>query len=368
MIYLDYNATTPMRPEVIEAILPACEMPLNASSVHALGRKAKRLLEDAREVVADEFSCFANEVIFTASGSEANNMALRGFPDMPLLVSAVEHSSVKETGNRLGASIVRVDQNGLLDLDQLESQLKALGAPALVSVMAANNETGVKQSLRQIADIVHRYGGLFHTDAVQMVGKQTLDMGQIGADMMTISGHKMGGPIGVGALLLRNDLPIRPLIYGGNQELGRRAGTESIKGVLGFAKALEVARKDNWLDRMERSMTKLRERLKQHMPSVVIAGENAPRLPHVLNIMLQGISSETQLMHLDLAGICVSAGSACSSGRISPSHVLKAMGYSDAVAGCAIRISAGWNTTDEELEKFADVWLEMAQKLARKAA
>jgi cysteine desulfurase len=340
MIYLDYNATAPMRPEVIEAIIPACAMPLNASSVHALGRKAKRLLEDAREVLAEEFSCFANEVIFTGSGTEANNMALRGFPDLPLLVSAVEHSSVRETANRLGGDILRVDQNGLLDLDQLESKLKALGAPALVSVMAANNETGVKQPVRQIADIVHRYSGLFHVDAVQMVGKCKLDLGQIGADMMTISAHKMGGPIGIGALLLRNDLPIRPLIYGGNQELGRRAGTESIKGVLGFAKALEVAQKDDW----------------------------SKRMAHVLNIMTQGLTSETQLMHLDLAGICVSAGSACSSGRIAPSHVLKAMGYSDAMAGSAIRISAGWNTTQEELEQFADVWLEMVQKLVRKAA
>jgi cysteine desulfurase len=368
MIYLDYNATAPMRPEVIEAIIPACAMPLNASSVHALGRKAKRLLEDAREVLAEEFSCFANEVIFTGSGTEANNMALRGFPDLPLLVSAVEHSSVRETANRLGGDILRVDQNGLLDLDQLESKLKALGAPALVSVMAANNETGVKQPVRQIADIVHRYSGLFHVDAVQMVGKCKLDLGQIGADMMTISAHKMGGPIGIGALLLRNDLPIRPLIYGGNQELGRRAGTESIKGVLGFAKALEVAQKDDWSKRMELSMANLRARLKQHMPSAVIASEGAPRMPHVLNIMTQGLTSETQLMHLDLAGICVSAGSACSSGRIAPSHVLKAMGYSDAMAGSAIRISAGWNTTQEELEQFADVWLEMVQKLVRKAA
>lgn len=368
MIYLDYNATAPMRPEVMEAMIPACELPLNASSVHSLGRKAKRLLEDSREYMASELSCFANEIIFTASGSEANNMVLRGFEGRPLLVGAMEHSSVRETAKRLGGDVLRVDQNGLIDLDQLESKLKALETPALVSVMAANNEVGVLQPLRQIADIVHRYDGLFHTDAVQLLGKSPLDMGQMGADVVTVCAHKMGGPIGVGALLLRNDLPIRPLLYGGNQELGRRAGTENIKAVIGFAKALDVAAKDDWVPRASGWMQQLQARIKEVLPQVVVAAEQAPRLGHVLCLMTPGLASETQLMHLDLAHICASAGSACSSGRIAPSPVLKAMGYSDAMAGSAIRISVGWNTKPEELDQFADCWLEIAQKLVKKAA
>lgn len=368
MIYLDYNATAPLRPEVLEAMLPACELPLNASSVHSVGRKAKRLLEDAREYIAGEFSCFPSEVIFTASGTEANNMALRGFQDRPLLVSAVEHSSVRETANRLGGDVLRVGQNGLLDLDQLESKLKALGQPALVSVMGANNETGVKQPLRQIAEIVHRFDGLLHTDAVQLTGKETLDIGQIGADMMTVSAHKMGGPIGVGALIVRQDVPIRPLIYGGNQEHNRRAGTENIKLIIGFAKALEIAAADTWLGEAQSWIKALKVQLREALPQVVFAGEQAETLPHVLCMMTPGLTSETQLMHLDLAGICASAGSACSSGRIAPSPVLKAMGYSDSVAGSAIRLSVGWNSKQEELAQFADVWLKFAKKLASRAA
>ena len=368
MIYLDYNATAPMRPEVLEAMVPACELPLNASSVHSVGRKAKRLLEDAREFIAGELSCFPAEVVFTASGTEANNMALRAFPDRPLLVSATEHASVRETARRLGGDVLRVGQNGVLDLDQLESKLKALGEPALVSVIAANNETGVMQPLRQIAEIVHRYGGLFHADAVQLTGKAPLDVGQLGVDMMTISAHKMGGPIGVGALIVRQDVPIRSLIYGGNQEHNRRAGTENIKLIIGFAKALEVAKEDDWMPRAQAGMQTLKARLREALPQVVFAGEHAETLPNVLCMMTPGLSSETQLMHLDLAGICASAGSACSSGRIAPSPVLKAMGYSDAVAGSAIRLSIGWNSKAEELEQFAEIWLEFAKKLAKKAA
>lgn len=368
MIYLDYNATAPMRPEVLEAMLPACELPLNASSVHSIGRKAKRLLEDAREYIAGELSCFPNEIILTASGTEANNMVLRGFEGRPLLVSAVEHSSVRETAKRLGGDVLRVDQRGILDLDQLESKLKALGQPALVSVMAVNNETGVCQPIAQIAQIVHRYGGLMHSDAVQMVGKARLDIGQLGVDAMTISAHKMGGPIGIAALVLRNDIAIRPLLYGGNQELGRRAGTENIKNTLGFAKALEVASRDTWLPRISADMTALRQRLQKALPQIMFAGEGVDRLGNVLCFMTHNLSSETQLMHLDLAGICASAGSACSSGRIAPSPVLKAMGYSDAMAGSAIRISAGWSSTAQEIEQLGDCWLEMATKLAHKAA
>ena len=367
MIYLDYNATTPLFPSVITAMTEASQLPANPSSAHTFGRKAKAQLEQAREVVADVVSAWPNEVMFTSSGTEANTMALRGF-DRPLLVGATEHASISKLAPRLGADTLPVDRQGLIDLEVLESKLKALGVPALVSVMLANNETGVIQTLADISRIVKAYDGLLHTDAAQALGKIPFDMGTLGVDMMTLCAHKCGGPVGVGALVIRNDLPIKPLFIGGGQELNRRAGTENIPAIVGFAEALRIARLREWVPQVENWMGAMEDRIRKIAPDTVIVGADTARLANTACILMPGMNSETQLMSFDLDGICVSAGSACSSGRIEASHVLMAMGFDATQAKTAIRISAGWNTSAEDIERFTQSWEKIYARIAQKAA
>ncbi len=421
MIYLDYNATSPLRPSVRDAIDVLEGVPLNPASVHAAGRHAKKLLEDARATIASALSAFPNEVLFVGSGSEANNMVLRSFAgERALLVSAVEHASIAKTAGLLGASVLPVDADGIIKLDILEAQLKALGsaparllpsgekdgmrwsstgdetnnekrgttpsplkqgispvsasplqgegAKALVSVMLANNETGVIQPIAEIARIAHEHGALVHCDAVQALGKIPLDWGLLGVDMLTICAHKAGGPVGVGALLIRSDLPTRPLITGGGQELGRRAGTENIPAIVGFAAMVkEIAHCPEaktwlqWRNWLEAELTAA-------APDAQIFGKSAERLPNTLQISMLGAKSETQLMHFDLEGFAVSAGSACSSGRIAPSSVLLAMGVAPEVAATAIRISWGWATQQEEIEAFAKAWKAAYKRLGKRTA
>ena len=369
MIYLDYNATAPVRPSVLAAMHAVEAWPLNPSSMHAAGRRAKKLLEDARASIAHAVGAFSNEVLFVASGTEANNLVLRGFPDRPLLVSAVEHASVKKTGALLGAAEIPVDAQGMVRMDILERQLKALGRPALVSVMLANNETGVIQPIKAIADLVHAQGGLMHCDAVQALGKIPLDWGLLGVDMLTISGHKVGGAVGAAVLLLRNDVPIRPQQTGGGQELGRRAGTESVAAIVGLAALVneviacpQATQHAKWRDELQRALC-------EAAPNAIVFGDGAPRLPNTLQLTMPGVKSETQLMHFDLKGFAVSAGSACSSGRIEPSSVLLAMGVDTSTAATAIRISFGWQTREEDIHQFAACWQEAYARLgAPKAA
>lgn len=369
MIYLDYNATSPMRPSVKAAMDALGSVPLNPASIHGAGRAAKKHLEDARATIAQALGAFANEVVFTGSGSEANNMVLRAFAgERALLVSATEHASIGKTASLLGAATIPVDENGVVNLSALENQLKQLAQPALVSVMLANNETGVIQPIAEIAKIAHAHGALVHCDAVQALGKIQLDWGLLGVDMLTICAHKAGGPVGVGALLIRNDLPIRALVTGGGQELGRRAGTENIPAIVGFAQLVkEVAHcpdAKQWLEWREWLVSALQAA----QPEAQVFGSNVVRLPNTVQIAMPGAKSETQLMHFDLAGIAVSAGSACSSGRVAPSHVLLAMGIPAAVADTAIRISWGWGTTKTDIEAFAEAWKSAALRLVRKVA
>lgn len=368
MIYLDYNATAPVLPQVLEAMAECEGLPLNPSSVHGLGRQAKKLLEDARSQIAQALGAFANEVLFTASGSEANNMVLRAFGDRPLLVSAIEHASISKTAKLLGGDVIAVDANGVVDLQNLESKLKALGKPALVSVMLANNETGVIQPISEIADIVHAHGGLLHTDAVQALGKITVDWGLLKCDMLTISGHKAGGPLGTAALLIRNDLPIRPLITGGGQELGRRAGTENIPAIVGLAALVHGVAHCPHAAQMQRLRDMLENELTAAARDAIVFGKGAARLPNTLQISMPGVNSETQLMHFDLAGFAVSAGSACSSGRIEPSAVLLAMGVKPDVAGTALRISLGWKTEETEIRDFIVAWKAAYGRLGKPKA
>ncbi len=410
MIYLDYNATSPLLPSVTAAMAALGTGPLNPASIHSAGRAAKKHLEDARARIATALAAFPSEVLFTSSCSEANNMVLRGFAaERALFVSAVEHASVAKTASLLGGAVIPVDGNGVVKLDALEQMLVALGEPtspsrgevdavasgggktadhgtptrpagdlpprgggkfrpALISVMLANNETGVIQPIADIARIAHAHGALVHTDAVQALGKIPLDWGLLGVDMLTLCAHKAGGPVGAGALLIRNDLPIKPLITGGGQELSRRAGTENLHAIVGFAQMVHevanCAEAAQWLEWRKW----LTQELMRAAPGAVVCGAGAERLPNTLNITMPGVKSETQIMNLDLAGFAVSAGSACSSGRVAASSTLLAMGLAPEIATCALRISWGWGTTRSEIEQFATAWKALYARLSNKAA
>ncbi len=370
-VYLDYNATAPLLPSVTKVMGEALSgMPKNPSSIHSYGRSAKAQLEKARETIAHAVSAFPNEVIFTASGTEANMLALKGFPDRQLVASPTEHSSIHKPAGRLGAVFLDVDQSGLIDRGSMRAKLEALGKPALISVMLANNETGVIQPIKELGAIAKEYGALIHCDASQAIGKIPVDWNLLGVDMLTLCAHKAGGPLGVGALILRNDLPIAAQLIGGGQELGRRAGTENVAAILGFQEMIiqtvetgfaQMTSLREWLDAMEAEMIAA-------VPDAMVVGQEAARLPNTSCVIMPGVSSETQLMNLDLAGYAVSAGSACSSGRIATSHVLKAMGYSDDQAASALRISLGWGTKEAEVKAFTEEWLKLYARLGKKAA
>lgn len=370
MIYLDYNATSPLLPSVKAAMDALGDGPMNPASIHASGRAAKKHLEDARAAIASAVSAFPNEVLFTGSATEANNMVLRGFAgERALLVTSIEHASIAKAASLLGGAVIPVDADGVVKLDALDAMLKALdGKPALVSVMLANNETGVVQPMAEVVKICRAHGALIHCDAVQALGKVTLDWGLLGVDMLTLCAHKAGGPVGAGALLIRNDLPIKPFIVGGKQELVRRAGTENVPAIVGFAQTVKDTAHcpdaKQWLEWREW----LVKEIQSTAPDAVLFGENAERLPNIICIAMPGTKSETQLMNFDIAGIAVSAGSACSSGRVAASATLLAMGVAEDVAATAIRVSWGWNSTRADIEAFATAWKKMYGRLAKKAA
>ena len=370
MIYLDYNATSPLLPSVKAAMEALGDGPLNPASIHSAGRIAKKHLEDARAAVASALSAFPNEVLFTGSATEANNMVLRGFVgERALLVTSIEHASVAKTAGLLGGAVIPVDHDGVVKVEALESMLKSLdGKPALVSVMLANNETGVMQPIAEIVEICRANNALVHCDAVQALGKVTLDWGLLGVDMLTLCAHKAGGPVGAGALLIRNDLTIKSFITGGKQELFRRAGTENVHAIVGLAQTVKdtvhCPDAKNWQQWREWLVKKI----KAAAPDAVLFGERAPRLPNIINISMPGTKSETQLMNFDIAGFAVSAGSACSSGRVAASATLLAMGITEDIAATAIRVSWGWATTKADIEAFANAWEAMYLRIARKAA
>lgn len=362
MIYLDYNATSPLLPVVRERMAELEMLPFNASSVHAMGRKARHILESSRSIIANYISAWPDEVIFTSGGTEANNLALKGMQGRKLMVAATEHSSVIEIGKSTeDAIILPVDENGILQMEALQKALKEHEGRALVSVMLVNNETGLIQPIREIAQLVHTHGGLMHCDAVQAIGKLTFDFTTLGVDMLTLAAHKVGGPIGVGALVVKNDVRLQPILTGGGQEKRRRAGTENIAAIAGFGSLLESLPDLSMLhDYRERLDTEISTR----SPRTQLVAKGAGRVANTINFITPGISSELQLMHLDLAGICVSAGSACASGRIEPSHVLMAMGHSKEEAASAIRISMGWNTKESDVSALIRAWSAIAEKAA----
>lgn len=357
MAYLDHNATSPLRPEARAAMERAFGCG-NPSSVHTQGRKARALVEEARASVAKLTNVAAEDVIFTSGGTEANALALHaaihGAADVGarftrIFVSAIEHDSVLANANALTERFaglrletIPVLANGVIDLDALRMSLREGKGRALVAIMAANNETGVIQPVAEAAAIVRETGAALMVDAIQGAGKIPLD---VDADYLTVSSHKLGGPQGAGALIVKPGAPFASQILGGGQERGRRAGTENVAAIAGFGAAAEAASalSKELRDRFETE-------LKQIAPDAIIFGQDAPRLANTSNFALPGIAAETAVMALDLDGVMVSSGAACSSGKVKPSHVLAAMGVSEDIARCAIRVSFGWNSVAADVE------------------
>ncbi len=358
-IYLDHNATSPLRASAKTAMLRAMDLTGNASSVHAEGRRSRQMLEDARDQLAHAVGVIAPMVAFTSGGSEANNWALKGAPVERLIVSAIEHPSVLEAAKASGrpVSLIPVNGNGVIDLVALEKLLD--GPKALVSMMLANNETGVIQPIRDVVTLARAQGALVHTDAVQALGKIPVNFGLLGVDLMTLSAHKLGGPIGAGALIIRDGLALEPLIHGGGQELRRRAGTENLAGAAGFG-AIAT----------EKIVTiqALRDELESSLEDAIVFGAGVERLPNTTCFAVPGLNAETLLMAFDLEGIAVSSGSACSSGKVTKSHVLAAMGVAPEISRAAIRVSLGWDTTPEHIHHFIAVWRKIVARHKARAA
>jgi cysteine desulfurase len=373
-VYLDWNATTPLRPEARAAMLAAFDLPGNPSSVHQEGRQVRRVVEDARAAVAEAVGADPRNVVFTSGGTEANVLALApglfrkgGTPVQRLIVSAVEHASVL-AGGRFPSDrieVLGVDRDGVVRLDDLRANL-ADGPPALVSVMLANNETGALQPVSEIAHVTHQAGGLLHVDAVQALGKVTIDIRELSVDLLSISAHKIGGPKGVGALVLADGLDgFSPLLRGGGQELSRRAGTENVPGIAGFGAAVKAAMAS--LSDMKR-VEELRLRLEaglRHSSNGIVFARDVPRLPNTTLFGVPGMRAETAVIGFDLEGIAVSSGSACSSGKVQPSHVLEAMGFGPELTKGAVRLSLGWSTTEVEVDRCLEAWRKLAGTLLK---
>lgn len=375
-VYLDWNATTPLRAEARAAMVAAFDLVGNPSSVHAEGREARRLVEEARATLAAAVGAQPRNVVFTSAGTEANALALSpglrgpsGGPVARLLVSAVEHASVL-AGGRFPADkigLIQVTRSGVVDLDQLKRQLKD-GPPALVSIMAANNETGAVQPVTEAASIVHEAGGLLHVDAIQALGKIPFNINSVGADLASFSAHKIGGAKGVGALALTEGISgLEPVLRGGGQELNRRAGTENIAGIAGFGAAVKAALQA--LPEDVKRMASLRDRLEnglRDVPGTTVFATGVARLPNTVLFTAPGLKAETAVIGFDLEGIAVSSGSACSSGKVQPSHVLSAMGYDPAVAQGAVRLSLGWSTEPEDINRALEAWRKLGNTLLKR--
>jgi cysteine desulfurase len=358
-VYLDYNATTPLRAEVITLMTSLMHAPHNASSVHSFGREGRKAIEHAREQIAALVNAPAAQIIFNSGATEGNNTVLNHFKNERILVSSIEHPSVLEAAP--DAQRIPVTKDGIVDLAALETLLKK-EKPALVSVMAVNNETGIIQPIEKISALAHSNGALFHCDGVQAAGRITLDIAKMGIDFLTLSAHKIGGPQGVGALVLGLCGITPTLLHGGGQEKRARAGTENVAGIAGFGLAAELAHKEL---PQQKNLAALRDRLEKNL-SAVIHGKNAPRIAGTSLFSLAGLSSETLIMAFDLEFIALSNGSACSSGRVEPSHVLKAMQVDAAHSAAALRVSLGWNSTDADIDAFLNVWEKITTRLKDK--
>ncbi len=350
-VYLDWNATAPLRREAREAMTAAMELSGNPSSVHAEGRQARKLVEDARLAIAGAVGALARNVIFTSGGTEANALALTpglrrasGPPVQRLVVSAIEHAY----------------------LDGLRAALDGM-PPALASVMLANNETGAVQPVTEAGEIVHSAGGFLHVDAIQALGKIPFDLKALNADLVTLSAHKIGGPKATGALVLAEGLlGLEPLLRGGGQERGHRAGTENVAGIAGFGAAVRAATSalDQNAIRLEGLRNHLESGLRQ-TPDVIVFSDDVTRLPNTTLFTVPGLKAETAVIGFDLAGIAVSSGSACSSGKVQPSHVLQAMGFGPKIAQGAVRLSLGWSTSEADIDRSLEAWRKLVGTLLK---
>jgi cysteine desulfurase len=374
-VYLDWNATTPLRRAAREAMAAAWDLAGNPSSVHAEGRQARKLVEGARTAIAGAVGAQARNVVFTSGGTEANALALTpglrrasGAPVNRLLVSAIEHASVLAGGRFAPDAIgtVGVTRAGVLDLALLQAMLES-GPPALVSVMLANNETGALQPVAEAAALVHAADGVLHVDAIQAFGKWPFAIDSLNADLLTLSAHKVGGPKGVGALIVAEGVfGLEPLLRGGGQELGRRAGTENVAGIAGFGAAVRAASVALKADavRLEAQRHRLENGLRE-TPGIIVFSDEVPRLPNTTLFTVPGLRAETAVIGFDLAGIAVSSGSACSSGKVQSSHVLAAMGAGPEMAKGAVRLSLGWSTSDADIDRCLEAWRKLAGTLLR---
>ena len=374
-IYLDHNASTPLHDDVLQTMLPLMQtMVGNPSSLHRFGRLQKDAIERAREQVAALVDAHPDQVIFTSSGTEANNLLIKGIAAAPQVnrraVSSVEHMSMlqpaAELGDACAVDLIEVDDQGRVTAHLLEQAIRP--DTRLVSVMSANNETGVIQDIRALAEIARRHDAWFHTDASQAAGKIDVSFKDWGVQAMTVSSHKIYGPLGAGALIIDKRLPLHAQLHGGSQEQRLRAGTENVPAIAGFGAAAELARKE--LSTRGAHTLELRKTLEQglsRMPSVTVFALNAERLPNTVQFGLKGFDGETLLMQLDRSGIAVSSGSACTSGKTEPSHVLKAMKVPDELALSSVRVSFGKDNTIADVDKLLQALSEISERMKQSA-
>ncbi len=360
-IYLDYNATALIRPEILSLVTSIMGEVGNASSVHLYGQRARKYVEDARSQVARLCAVTPEEVTFTSGATESINTVLSGYRDKRVLISAIEHPAVIAAAPQ--AEKIPVTSDGLIDMDAYKKMLLEGEPPALVSVMLVNSETGVIQPIKEMADMAHKVGALFHTDAVQGAGRIDISLDKLGVDYMSLSAHKMAGPQGVGAIVTRKGLNLPKFMLGGGQEKNCRAGTHNTAGIAGMGLAAQMA-SDNMAhyNEIQKLRDNMEAKIRQISSSITIYGATAPRVGNTCNVGLKGVPAQTQMMALDLDGIAVSSGSACSSGSFKPSHVLSAMGASEDDAKSALRISLGWATTAADIDAFLESWKKLATK------
>ncbi len=374
-VYLDHNATTPVHPEVYEAMKPFFQNQFgNSSSIHWAGREVRKYVEEAREKVAELLHASPAEIIFTGCGTESDNMAIKGVAyswrekGNHIITTQVEHHAVLHTCQfmeKMGYEVtyLPVDNYGLIDLELLR---RSIGPQTiLVSIMFANNETGTIFPIKEIGEITRAKGVIFHTDAIQAVGKIPVDLQYLPVDILSLSGHKLNAPKGIGAQFIRRGLKLSPLIHGGGQEYGLRAGTENVPYIVGLGKACEIARRDfnQRISHLQRLRDRLEQGIKARIPQVVLNGHPTQRLPNTLNMSFLDVEGESLLLNLDLEGIAVSSGSACTSGSVEPSHVLLAMGIPPEIAQSAIRFSLGWSNTEAEIDYVLEVLPRLVQRL-----
>ena len=359
-IYFDHNATTDILPEVLESIHNFPTIPMNPSSPHGVGQYAKKILEESRSVVMEHLKADPSKykMIFTASATEANNIAIKGLSHKYTpITSPIEHESVLKV---IGEGIIPVDSNGIVDLQYLEKILSNSDKKYLVSIMMANSVTGVIEPIKEIIDLCHKYGAILHSDATQAIAKIPVSLEEMDVDILTMSSHKMGGPLGVGALIYKKDLDLYPIMIGGGQEYRLRSGTHNIRAIQGFAVAM---RQINTLNKKWSEVAELRDYLEREIlnvsPSSVIFSKDVARLPNTTYVSMPGMGSDSQLMYFDLHKVAISKGSACSSGKVSLPYVPMAMGFDQDISESAIRISLAPSNSKEEVDKFISLWKEI---------